>query len=198
MKYLQIILFILLSNYSFAQSSKKDFKELTKTFPGKYKTYEGTIDAMTITVAPVKSSFLGKDIFYIKYVKKDGSLYRQRLISMKFDGQNITSETVSFVKDSAFIDFYKDAQKVKNLSQKDIKPSLGCPDTWMKVGDEFIAKMDSCAFKSERRGGKIIYISSRMMVSKNGMGTTEAGKDENGKFLFGSLDGYALKLKRVE
>ena len=181
-----------------AQSSKKEFKQLLKTFPGKYKTVEKTIDAMTITVSPIENSILGKNVFYIKYIKVNGSLYRQRLILMKFDGQKITSEAQSFVKDSSFIDLNLDKNKIKNLSQKDLKSSLGCADTWSKVGDEFIAKMDSCAFKSERRGGKNIFIYSRMMVSETGMGTTEAGKDETGKILFGSLEGYALKLKRVK
>lgn len=205
MKYLQLFFLYLVSISLSAQSTRKEFKQLLKLFPSKYESMEagGTptekqlIEKMTITVVPVNGSLLGKYTFYIKYVRGNGSLYRQRLMTFKFDNHQITSESVAFVKDSLFVDFYLNSDNVKNLSQSNLKPSLGCADRWTKSGDEFIAKMDSCAFKSDRRG-KNIYIFSRMMISDAGMATTEAGKDENGKILFGKLDGYALRLKRTE
>ena len=205
MKYYSTLLFCAFTLSAVAQTSKKDFGQLLKLLPSKYETItaEGMtpkeqqlIDQMTITIAPVEGSVLGKNTFYIKYIRGNGSLYRQRLMTLKYENQQITSESVAFAKDSSFIDFYLNPDKIKRLSQKDLKASLGCADVWTKTGDEFVAKMDSCPFKSERRG-KDIYIFSRMMISQEGMGTTEAGKDENGKILFGKLEGYALKLKRV-
>ena len=192
------------NHISIAQSTKKDFKQLLKLFEGSYKTTasEGTptekqlLDQMTITVKRIDGSYLGKQVFYVKYVRGNGSLYRQRLYTFTYDGQKIQSESVAFLKDSLFIDFYENGEKVKNLNKTDMKVGVGCPDTWVKTADGFIGSMDSCAFKSERRGGKEIYIFSRMKVSKQGMATTEAGKDETGKILFGKLDDYALKLVR--
>ena len=192
------------SEITTAQSSKKDFKRLLKLFEGSYKTTlveaspteKQLLDQMTITVKRLKGSYLGKAAFYVKYVRGNGSLYRQRLYTFTFDGQKIQSTSVAFLKDSLFVDFYKQPEKVKNLSVADIKAGIGCADNWLKTADGFVGSMDSCAFKSERRGGKEIYIFSRMKVSKQGMATTEAAKDETGKILFGKLDDYALKLVR--
>jgi hypothetical protein len=206
MRTVLLIVFMVVGWRLLAQSTKKEFKQLLQLMEGRFITTaaEGSasekklIDQMTITIAKVKGSVLGENTFYIKYIKGDGSLYRQRLYTFRFDGQKITSETVGFVKDSAFIDFYTSPEKIKNLTNADLKPSLGCNDTWIKKGDEFLGSMDGCPFKSERRGGKEIYISSRMMMTKKGMATTEAGKDDKCTILFGKIDDYALRLQRTK
>jgi hypothetical protein len=187
-----------------AQSTKKDFKQLLKLFEGRYKStlLEGSptekqlLEQMTITIKRVKGSYLGKNTFYVKYVRGNGSLYRQRLYTFNFDGQKIQSESVGFVSDSLFTDFHTSKEKIKNLTKNDLKILINCADTWQKVGNEFVGSMDNCPFKSERRGGKEIFISSKMKVSKKGLATTEAGKDETGKLLFGKTEDYALILNR--
>ena len=199
------VLYIFSSTSTTAQSSKKDFKQLMRLFEGRYKTavVDGTptekqlLDQMTITIKRIDGSYLGKNTFYVKYVRGNGSLYRQRLYTFTFTDNKIQSQSVAFQKDSLFVDVFNSPEKVKNLSQTDMKAGIGCPDNWAKTSDGFIGSMDSCAFKSERRGGKEIYIFSRMKVSKQGMATTEAGKDETGKVLFGKLEDYALKLQRL-
>jgi hypothetical protein len=203
------LLTLIFSCFSFltqAQSTKKDYKQLLKTFAGRYTSVvaNGTadekklIDQMTITIVRVKGSFFKDPTFYVKYVRGDGSLYRQRLYTFQFDGQKIQSQSIGFVKDSLFVDFYKNSEKTKNLTQNDLKSGLNCPDTWVKTDEGFVGSMDNCPFKSERRGGKEIYISSKMLLTKTNLSTTEAGKDETGKILFGKIDGYALVLNRLK
>ncbi|MFN4147505.1 MAG: CpcT/CpeT family chromophore lyase [Runella sp.] len=193
---------------SMAQTSSKDFKRLLKLFEGTYITIttpsgtpseQALMDQMTISVVPVNLPFLGEHIFYVKYTKGDGSLYRQRLYSFSFTPatQTITSHSMGFIKDSDWIDFYQKTELVNQLSMNHLKPSLGCADLWVKENKAFVARMDSCVFKSDRRG-KDIFIYSRMRVSADGMATTEAGKDETGKTLFGKLDSYALQLRRIK
>lgn len=187
-----------------AQSSRKEFKQLLRMFEGRYKSVaaEGTpaekqtLERMTITVVRIKGSLLGPNVFYVKYVRGNGSLYRQRLYTFTFENGIIKSKSAGFVTDSLFIDLPKSPEKVKALANADLKITMGCMDTWIKTQEGFIGSMIDCPFKSERRGGKEIYISSRMKVSKTGMATTEAGKDDTGKILFGKMDDYALQLVR--
>jgi hypothetical protein len=190
-------LLILQSAISFAQSSKKDFKALLKTIGGVYEapTTSKDADVKTISITPINGSAIGDDVFFVKYTKTDGSIYRQRVMVFQFENDKILSESMSFLSDSTFRDLDRNVEKAKNLKIFDLKPSLGCKENWQKVGDEFIAQINDCPFKSARRNSNIL-ISSRMMVSKTGMATTEQGKDESGKVLFGSLNGYALKLNR--
>lgn len=201
------VLFLFLNVNGIAQTSFRDFKRLLKMFPGEYQTTgeaTGTpseqqlMNEMKISVIPIDLPQLGENCFYVKYLRGNGSLYRQRIYTLHYSPalQSITSESVGFVQDSLFIDFHKNPAQLKALSAADLKQSLDCYDTWHLTKDGFVAKMDSCLFKSERRG-KDIYIYSRMMVSSTGLATTEAGKDETGKILFGKLDGYALQLRRV-
>jgi CpeT/CpcT family (DUF1001) len=185
-------------------SSKKEFKRLMRLFEGQYNSVavagtpaeKQTLESMTITVTRMEGSLLGPNTFYIKYVRGNGSLYRQRLCTFTFEQGLIKSKSVGFMKDSLFIDIAKSPEKVKALAQTDLKSIMDCMDTWTKTTDGFVGTMNDCPFKSERRGGKEIFISSRMKVSKTGMATTEAGKDDTGKILFGKPDGYALEFVR--
>jgi hypothetical protein len=195
--YLLFLSLTFTSILSFGQSSKKDFKALMKTIGGEYeaqKTSEAA-DVKTISITPIKGSAVGNHVFFVKYTKVDGSIYRQRVMVFRFVNEKIESESMTLMSDSTFRDLDKNVEKAKNLKVSDLKPSLGCKENWQKVGEEFIAKIDECPFKSARRNSTIL-ISSRMMVSKTAMATTEQGKEEGGKVLFGSLDGYALRLNR--
>jgi hypothetical protein len=197
-----LLCFLFVPFLAFSQSSKRDFKQLLKTFEGHYKAETTPSDPTAIVgieATPVKLSFVKEPVFYVKWIRANGKVYRQRLYVFNYNKatKTITSEAMSFKIDSLFYDFYKNSEKVNTLTQNDLKTTLGCPDTWQRTNSQFVGSVDSCKFNSERRG-KPIYISGRLKVDANGWASTEVGKDENGKILFGKLDDYALQIKRVK
>jgi CpeT/CpcT family (DUF1001) len=197
-----ILYFFLLPFLAVSQSSKKDFRQLLKTFAGTYHadiTPSDPTAIVGIEATPVKLSFVKEPVFYVKWIRANGKVYRQRLYVFKYNKatKTISSEAMSFKTDLLFYDFYKSTQKVNTLTQNDLKTTLGCPDIWQHTNSQFIGSVDSCKFNSERRG-KPIFISGRLKVDANGWASTEVGKDENGKVLFGKIDDYALQIKRVK
>ncbi len=197
-----ILICLLFASYlGIAQSSKRDFRKLLKTFSGTYQATTTPTDPTAIVgieAMPVRLSFLNTPVFYVKWLRANGKVYRQRLYVFKYDklSKTITSEAMSFKTDSLFVDFYKNSTTLNSLTQNDLKTTLGCPDTWLCTDGQFVGSVDDCKFNSERRG-KPIYISGRLKVDAESWASTEVGKDENGKILFGKIDDYALQTKRV-
>jgi CpeT/CpcT family (DUF1001) len=194
-------LFCLLSIGLQAQT-QRDFKKLCRLFAGEFDNATQTngdtaIGRMHIHIAKVNVSFLGKNVFFVQYQRNNNpnDIYRPRLYSFKRENGKITSESCSFVADSLFRDFGKNAAKQATLTKEQVKVTVNCPSVWTVVGTDFVGKTDSCKFFSARRK-QDIYIFDRMRISKTGMGTTEAAKDESGKILFGKLDDWALDLLR--
>ena len=204
-----LFLGLLLANASVAQTTARDFKKLLRMFPGQYdsmgEAFKGSatekeqFERMHITVAPVKIPFLGKHVFYVKYLKQNDSkqVYRQRLYVFRYDKNQkaIVSEAHSFQKDSTFVDLHLRPEQQKSLTMAQIKSSLGCPSTWQTDGDGYVGRADSCSFYSARRQENI-FIYDKMRLSPSGLATSEMGKDKTGKILFGSPADYALKLNR--
>lgn len=191
------------------QITPKDFKKICRIFAGEYdsvgETFNGlpsekaAFERMHITVAPVQVPFLGKNVFYVKYLKQNDpkQLYRQRLYVFKYDKskKSLTSEALSFQKDSAFVDLHLNPAKQQELTAAQLKSSLGCPSAWLPEGDAYVGRADSCVFYSSRRQENI-FIYDKMRIAPNGLSTSEMGKDKTGKILFGSPSEYALKLNR--
>ncbi len=175
---------------------------MQKIFAGKYRAETTPADPTAIAsveVVPLKVAFIKNPAFYVKWVRADGKFYRQRIYVFSFDAdkKQISSEAFSFKTDSLFYDFYKNSEKLLALKQDDLKTSLGCPDIWQKIDNQFIGSVENCKFESARRG-KPIYISGKLKVDANSWASTEVGKDDTGKVLFGKIDEYALQIKRVK
>ena len=201
-KFFALATLFLVQFLSFSQASKKDFRALQKTFVGKYQAETTPTDPKAIAsveVVPLKLTFIQSPAFYVKWLQANGKFYRQRIYVFSFDKdkKQISSEAFSFKTDSLFFDFYKNSEKILALKQDDLKTSLGCPDIWQKVDNQFIGSVENCKFESARRG-KPIYISGKLKVDADSWASTEVGKDENGKVLFGKIDEYALQIKRVK
>ena len=204
-----LFLYLLLSGSLSAQTTARDFKKLLALFPSQYdsvgENFNGSaiekeqFERMHITIAPVKIPFLGKRVFYVKYLKQNDpkQVYRQRLYVFRYDkkGRVIVSEAHSFQKDSAFVDLHLQPDKQKTLTRAQIKSSLGCPSTWQSDGDGYVGRADSCSFYSARRQENI-FIYDKMRLSPSSLATSEMGKDKTGKILFGNPTEYALKLNR--
>ena len=195
------LLFCLIYLNTQAQT-QRDFKKLCRLFAGEYDNLAQTkrdtsAGRMHIHIAKVAVPILGKNVFFVQYQRNanPNDIYRQRLYSFKREDGKITSESCAFVADSLFRDFGKNPSKQKALTKEQVKVTVNCPSVWTFDGTQFVGKTDSCKFFSQRRG-KDIFIFDRMRISKTGMGTTEAAKDDTGKILFGKLDDWALDLLR--
>jgi hypothetical protein len=193
-----LTLLLTLISFGVQAQTPRDFKKLCRLFAGEYDNIAQTkrdtsASRMHIHIAKVDVPFLGKHIYFVQYQRNGNptDIYRQRLYNFKRENGKITS----FVADSLFKDFSKSTVKQKTLIKEQIKITVGCPSVWTVAGTDFVGKTDSCKFFSQRRG-KDIYIFDRMRISKLGMGTTEAAKDDAGKILFGKLDDWALDLVR--
>lgn len=198
-----LLTLVLLPFIGFSQNIKKDFKRINQWFVGEYDNLEQTKSdskqgRMHVSVVKIDAKQLGKYVFYVKYYKDNdpNKIYRQRINVMNIENNQVQSESFSF-KDSTIRDLHLKPELQAKLEKEDLSSSLGCPEIWIKNGEEYIATIDSCKYYSARRK-KDILMFGKMMISKNGMATTEAAKDETVKILFGSLDGYALILNRVK
>jgi hypothetical protein len=186
----------------FQAHAQKDFKKFMKLLSGEYDNLAQTkrdtaAGRMHIHIAKVNVPIMGKNVFFVQYQRNNNpkDIYRQRLYVFQQNNGKIMSESYSFIADSLFKDFSKNKEKQQSLTKEQVKISVGCPSLWTYEGTAFIGKTDSCKFFSQRRG-RDIFIFDRMKISKTGMATTEAAKDENGKILFGKLDDWALDLIR--
>ncbi len=193
-----------ITNFAFGQINKTQFITLIGLVEGKYDNIDQVNEnpkngRMHIELHKVKLDFLGDYVFFMKYYKDNDpdKLYRQRLLVFSYDSTNqaLSSEAMSFKADSLYFDFWKKPLLIQSLTKADIRPSLGCKNWWIQTEDGFIGKSEACPFFSSKRGKKIL-IYDKLKINKDGIATTEAGKDPDGTLLFGNMDTFALILKR--
>lgn len=132
----------------------------------------------------------GSNTFYVlQYMDGDSTkIYRQRIYSFTTNTKEnaIQLDIYSFIKDSLYYYAHNNTTKLDSLTPIQMTKTDGCQVYWKKDGEKYIGymKKDACNFISKRNGKKI-FITDRLVLTKNFITIRDEAYDENGAYVFG-------------
>ena len=151
-------------------------------------------DRRTRIVAPD----IGEFVFYLQLNQDEGlQLYRQRVFTLERRNDRIEQRTYRLKSPEKFVDATADS--FDGFSREDVEPyfTKGCEQVWSRDGDRFRGYVNpqSCRIISSRTG-KPRLIEAENRLDENELHLAERGFDPDGKQLFGTPQGEALRLTR--
>lgn len=144
--------------------------------------------------------FDGVWLYYQLNTGEEWGVYRQRVVALTDDGDNVVQKTYGLKDPESAVDIWDRPAQLASLSRDDIEPYFdeGCEQVWARDETEQwrgYVDPETCKIFSERRQANI-SIEAEARINQTTYRQTERGYDAEGNQLFGTAPGEFIVLYR--
>ncbi|MBK7096262.1 MAG: chromophore lyase CpcT/CpeT [Saprospiraceae bacterium] len=196
-----ILIFLLISGFSFSQNLSKELLSLARQMEGNYNTTgQSKLDTgyfdIRLHMKRIWNNRTDGIWFYVEQAaaKSQDKPYRQRVYRLNEVGYNLFESEIFEIKDPLrFVGQWKNNNAWADHGDDILISKTGCAVQLKKVGkNTYSGSTDSKKCFSGWRGAK--YATSIITIIKSGMITWDRGFDENDNYVWGvEKSGYFFK-----
>jgi hypothetical protein len=124
--------------------SKADLKQFAALYEGEFDNYqevtavrEQARPQVHLNIQRVTAPALGEYVFLVR-AQRAGKPFVRRLDSFRLNAaQQIEAVSYSFASDEQALALERDLDTLANMKSEQLRPLIGCPTTWQRVGTQF-------------------------------------------------------------